>query len=89
MQRQDHPDNRLGSLTVLSPADISARDPVCGMNVIISTEALRFEHQGKQYYFCCANCQLKFKMVPDQFLTASPLLTNMTAAAGQEYFCPI
>ena len=36
-----------------------AKDPVCGMEVDTSTE-LKFEYEGKTYYFCGKGCQLDF-----------------------------
>lgn len=43
------------------------KDPVCGMQVDEKTAALRAEHQGKQFFFCSAGCQSKFKQNPGAY----------------------
>ena len=37
-----------------------AIDPICGMTVPISRDALSIEHDGTTYYFCCAGCRQAF-----------------------------
>ena len=37
-----------------------AIDPICGMTVLISHDALSIEHDGTTYYFCCAGCRQAF-----------------------------
>ncbi len=49
--------------------DITAIDPVCGMNVNPG-EALHSEHNEKSYFFCSASCQSKFAEDPGGVLTA-------------------
>ena len=48
----------------------TAKDPVCGMNVEPSTAKYKFDHAGKNYYFCCASCLEKFRARPEEFLAA-------------------
>ncbi|MFH1176780.1 MAG: heavy metal translocating P-type ATPase [Acidobacteriota bacterium] len=46
------------------------RDPVCGMWVDRERAAARFEHGGRQYFFCCPNCREKFQADPERYLAA-------------------
>jgi P-type Cu+ transporter len=47
------------------------RDPVCGMNVSPATAKHTYQHNGKNYYFCCAPCQEKFKSDPNKYLNGA------------------
>jgi YHS domain-containing protein len=38
----------------------TAVDPVCGMTVTISPDALSLEREGVTYYFCCEGCRTSF-----------------------------
>jgi Cu+-exporting ATPase len=59
-----------------TPATNSAatleRDPVCGMNVNPATTKHVQQHNGKNFYFCCAGCVEKFKADPAKYLEAKP-----------------
>jgi Cu+-exporting ATPase len=59
-----------------TPATNSAatveRDPVCGMNVNPATAKHLYQHNGKNFYFCCASCVEKFKAEPAKYLEAKP-----------------
>ena len=44
------------------------RDPVCGMNVNPATVKHVHDHDGRNYYFCCAACVEKFKANPPKYL---------------------
>jgi xanthine dehydrogenase accessory factor len=57
-----------GSATV-APAAATAIDPVCGMTVDIATADYRSRYDGRDYYFCCAGCQLSFDKEPQQFVS--------------------
>lgn len=37
-----------------------AKDPICGMSVVVATARHSAEVGGKTYYFCCAGCRSKF-----------------------------
>lgn len=43
-----------------------SKDPVCGMDVSEET-ALKAEHSGKTYYFCCEACKTAFEKNPDEY----------------------
>ena len=57
-----------------NPVEGSAavKDPVCGMSVNPATAKHRFQHAGKEYYFCCAGCVQKFSADPAKYLNAKP-----------------
>lgn len=42
----------------------TAVDPICGMTVDITPSALRAEHGGETFYFCCAGCRAAFTRDP-------------------------
>jgi len=58
-------------------------DPVCGMPV---TEQLayRFEHRGRLYHFCSANCQATFVELVEPAQASPP-----PPEAGSIYTCPM
>jgi P-type Cu+ transporter len=66
-------------------SNVSARDPVCGMQVDPTRAAAQVEHEGTTYYFCNSRCAERFRSNPRQFIEPR------TAAADPsgEYVCPI
>jgi len=58
------------------------KDPVCGMNVNPATARFKAEHNGKEYFFCCAGCQAKFQANPEKILSSSPKPMTMTTTSG-------
>ncbi len=47
--------------TRVSPdGDAVARDPICGMDVVIAGAVHTLEHDGQTFYFCCAGCRQAF-----------------------------
>ncbi len=46
-------------------------DPICGMTVAITPNALRAEHEGSTYYFCGEGCRRKFLANPAAALAAT------------------
>jgi Cu+-exporting ATPase len=50
----------------------AAVDPVCGMKVNPATARFKTEHDGKEYFFCCAGCLTKFQANPAGVLSAPP-----------------
>jgi len=72
------------------------RDPVCGMQVDGGSAAVRTEHEGATYYFCCTGCKGKFEASPARYLSPKSLnLIQLSPAAGVqqhdaiEYTCPM
>jgi xanthine dehydrogenase accessory factor len=45
----------------------SARDPICGMSVLIAGASHRSEHAGRAYYFCGAECKRQFERDPARY----------------------
>ena len=46
-------------------------DPVCGMTVSPGEAAGPLVHEGRTYYFCCADCLDEFKAEPAKYVIAS------------------
>jgi len=68
----------------------SVVDPVCGMTIDPATAAGSFDYKGQRYYFCNPSCLQRFKVDPDEFLTAtSPDDAAPAAPAGAAYICPM
>ncbi|HXZ41847.1 MAG TPA: heavy metal translocating P-type ATPase [Terriglobales bacterium] len=72
-----------GDLTGI--AEITAKDPVCGMNVNPATAKHSREHHGKKFYFCCAPCAEKFQANPQKYLQPRPAagLVTLGSAGAQ------
>ncbi len=45
-------------------------DPVCGMSVTPDSD-YQHQHEGADYYFCCAGCQQKFEQEPEKYIKQS------------------
>jgi len=54
-----------------TPAPVTERDPVCGMNVNPATAKHVYEREGQNYHFCSAGCAEKFKADPAKYLSES------------------
>jgi P-type Cu+ transporter len=69
----DHDHIRLANVP-LSPAKspAKAKDPVCGMDVDPASARYKSQHNGDEYFFCCAGCQAKFQANPEQILSSPP-----------------
>ncbi|KAB8288664.1 ATPase [Bifidobacterium ramosum] len=46
----------------------TATDPVCGMTVAVTADAITREYNGKTYYFCGEHCANNFAKAPQIFL---------------------
>jgi Cu+-exporting ATPase len=42
--------------------------PVSGEKFVVTEDSPSLEHEGKTYYFCCANCQAKAQADPGKYL---------------------
>ncbi len=47
-------------------------DPVCGMTVEESPNAITTEYKGTKYYFCGRGCKVAFEKDPEKFLKNGP-----------------
>lgn len=60
----------LAEIVALRPRAASAAmpetavDPICGMDVAVTADALRADHEGRTYYFCAAGCLRTFLRDP-------------------------
>lgn len=50
-----------------SPEPAQAPDPVCGMNVAVTSESLQLPHGGRMYYFCGPGCRQAFADDPARY----------------------
>ncbi len=57
--------------------DVPLKDPVCGMRVDPAKSAHRYEHDGTEYFFCCAGCADKFAADPAEYLSVSDPVCGM------------
>jgi Cu+-exporting ATPase len=63
-------------------AEVTGKDPVCGMSVNPATAEHSREHQGKKFYFCCAHCAEKFQADPQKYLQPRPPAGLVTLGSG-------
>ena len=49
-------------------------DPVCRMDVDLSTATGSSSYEGTTYYFCSANCKAAFDKDPEQFVRKTDIL---------------
>ncbi len=66
----------------------TAVDPVCGMAVARTEDALCHEHGGDPYYFCSAHCLEKFRHDPEAVLEGRGL-PQAPADPDALYTCPM
>jgi len=64
------------------------RDPVCGMEVDPAT-AVRVEHRGSAYFFCCARCAATFRKDPEAALAKAGAPAQLRSAVAGRYVCPM
>ena len=63
-----HLHNEKGNIK-LSKEHGTAKDPICGMDVVVTPKSFQHEHNGKTYYFCSDHCLTKFKTDPEGFIS--------------------
>ncbi len=71
---------------VAAAIDVTAIDPVCGMQVDIATAKHAAHHEGKDHYFCCGGCQAKFEADPQRCLAPRPAAP---VREGAIHTCPM
>jgi len=77
-----------------APAQGTAIDPVCGMDVEIAGAKLTHVHDSKTYYFCAASCQKRFAADPVRYLDPDAKARAAAKEAaklpkGTKYTCPM
>ncbi len=65
-----------------------AKDPVCGMTVEITPDAIKYEYKGQAYYFCNPRCLERFRKDPRNYLEKKPREAAPTEER-QVYTCPM
>ena len=70
-------------------ADVTVRDPVCGMIVDPARTAHHATHDGRAFHFCCAGCRTRFEADPARYLSPPAPPAPEPAAAGAVYTCPM
>ena len=67
----------------------TVKDLVCGMDVVPSRSAGKYEYEGKTYYFCAVSCLKKFQQHPETYVGGKqqPPLPTVTAEHNVEYTC--
>ena len=68
----------------------TAKDLVCGMDVVPSRAAGRYEYEGNTYYFCAVSCLKKFQQHPETYLRPQQQpLPAVAAGQNVEHTCPM
>jgi xanthine dehydrogenase accessory factor len=70
-RRPPAPSAGLAPAAVARPLEV-ARDPVCGMTVVIATARYRSDAPAGPVYFCCPGCQRAFDRDPGRYPVAGP-----------------
>ncbi len=68
-------------------AYLTAKDPVCGMNVDRASAEHMAKHAGQRFYFCSARCKERFEAEPEKYLEGVPAPEPMPE--GTIYTCPM
>ncbi len=63
------------------------KDPVCGMDVEITPDALKYEYKGTAYYFCNPGCLERFRKEPERYL--GNRAEQKTEKDERLYTCPM
>jgi YHS domain-containing protein/TusA-related sulfurtransferase len=63
----------------------TAKDPVCGMSVKISTAKYTSEYKDTKYYFCSEGCKTSFDKEPEKYLAKQ----QGAPAGGKMESCPM
>ena len=82
MKHEGHP-----SFPILQSPPITeptAKDPVCGMDVVPSRAAGKYDYEGKTYYFCAVSCLKKFQQTPETYLDAKQRPSSIPTAVVHE-----
>jgi Cu+-exporting ATPase len=84
---------------LLTPAQTTFTDPVCGMSVEPSRARGSTVYQGQTYYFCSPSCLQRFEQDPEHYLHRGPAghapeppppqPVPGTGAGKVDYFCPM
>ena len=67
----------------------TAKDPVCGMSVKISTAKYSSEYKGAKYYFCSEGCKTSFDKEPEKYLAKAAAPAGGMMAHDKMEGCPM
>ena len=67
----------------------TAKDPVCGMTVTVTSDARHAEFQGERFYFCSGKCQMKFEADPWFYASGRAAGRRKPALPNVQYTCPM
>jgi YHS domain-containing protein len=67
----------------------TAKDPVCGMSVKISTAKYSSEYKGAKYYFCSEGCKTSFDKEPEKYLAKQGAMAGGMMAHDKMESCPM
>ena len=73
----------------------TAKDPVCGMSVVLGEGKPSLEHPGKDYHFCSTKCRDTFRAEPAAYLDdrakeeGGQKKDAVAAPEGTQYTCPM
>jgi Cu+-exporting ATPase len=72
-------------------SDISATDPVCGMDVDVATSEHHMVINERTLHFCSASCKAKFIAHPEKYAAGdfTKRRSAISAPAGTIYTCPM
>ncbi|MEW6519847.1 MAG: heavy metal translocating P-type ATPase [Thermodesulfobacteriota bacterium] len=81
-----------GPASAAAPGKQTYTDPVCGMSTEDAGAFTRYNHEGRDYYFCSNHCLEKFRHNPDEFLaekSGQPAEHKEEKQGGGQYTCPM
>ncbi len=67
----------------------TAKDPVCGMTVVVKPDGRHAEFEGRAFHFCSEKCQTKFKADPWFYASDRAEGREKPAPANAQYTCPM
>lgn len=70
---EDHDHGDVEGKEVVAAGEATVGDvtqcPVSGETFVVTADSPSLEHEGKTYYFCCANCHAKAEADPAKYLS--------------------
>ncbi|MGO4909859.1 heavy metal translocating P-type ATPase [Pseudorhodobacter sp. W20_MBD10_FR17] len=67
----------------------TAKDPVCGMTVVIEADTRHAEFSDNTFHFCSGKCETKFKSDPWFYASGRAEGRTKAAPAKTQYTCPM
>lgn len=91
MNHDEHQHNHSANKSDSEPNSDSKtfKDPVCGMNVSMSSAKGTVTYQKTKYFFCSLKCKDKFESKPEKYLTKKDVEIATVSSQSVEYTCPM